>query len=159
LRLYWWRFNGTGFATGLIVGLLAAVLQRLLFPELDARLQLLVIGGIGLAASIGGTYLSGPTDRKTLEIFYQKTRPFGFWKPLRSTLAPEAQKAMSDEHRRDLFAVPIAVSFQILLFLTPMLAIVGNWTATLVCGVALVFLLIGFWLIWLRHQFDSGREA
>lgn len=159
LRLYWWRFNGTGFATGLVVGLLAAVLQRLLMPELDARLQLLVIGGIGLVASIGGTYLSGPTDRDTLENFYRKTRPFGFWGPLKSSLDPQTRKAMSTEHRRDLLAVPVAVSFQILLFLTPMLAIVGNWTATCVCGAALLVLLVAFWLIWFRHQLAPALDA
>ena len=159
LRLYWWRFNGSGFATGLVVGLLAAVVQRLLIPELDARLQLLVIGGIGLAASIGGTYLSGPTDRKTLEIFYIKTRPFGFWKPLRDSLDPETRQAMKTEHRRDLLAVPIAVTFQILLFFTPMLAMVGNWTATAICGTALIVSSLLLWAIWLRHQFVATSDS
>ena len=158
LRLYWWRFNGSGFATGLILGLLAAVLQRLFMPELDARLQLIVIGGIGLVASIGGTYLSGPADRETLETFYRKTRPFGFWGPLKESLDEETRNAMSIEHRRDLLAVPVAVGFQILLFLTPMLAIAGNWTATLICGVALIFLAIALWVMWLRHQLKMTSE-
>ncbi|MEO0474491.1 MAG: sodium:solute symporter [Planctomycetota bacterium] len=152
LRLYWWRFNGTGFATGLVVGLLAAVLQRLLIPELDARLQLFLIGGIGLVASIAGTYFSGPTDLKTLENFYRKTRPFGFWGPIRQSVDEKTRLDMTTEHRRDLLAIPVAVMFQILLFFTPMLAMVGNWTGTIVCGVGLLISTAALWRYWLRHQ-------
>ncbi|MFN3165475.1 MAG: sodium:solute symporter family transporter [Phycisphaeraceae bacterium] len=152
LRLYWWRFNGSGFATGLSVGLLAAVIQRLAHPSLDERYQLFLVGGVGLVASIVGTYLSGPTDRATLTNFYRKTRPFGFWGPLKRDLDQQTRDGMAIEHRRDLLAVPIAVVFQVLLFFTPMLAMVGNWGATLVCGLALGVSLVAFWFVWLRHQ-------
>ncbi len=152
LRLYWWRFNGTGFATGLIVGLLAAVIQRLAFPDLDERNQLFLIGGIGLVASIAGTYLSGPTDRETLENFYRKTRPFGFWGPLKHSVDEQTRADMATEHCRDILAIPITLTFQILLFLTPMLAMVGNWPATAVCGVGLAVSCIALWAFWLRHQ-------
>ena len=63
LRLYWWRFNGGGFAIGMTVGLFGAVLQRLVFPDLGELQQFGIMLAIGSCASIVGTYLSPPTDR------------------------------------------------------------------------------------------------
>jgi len=34
LRLYWWRFNGAGFALGMVVGVGGAIVQQFYWPEL-----------------------------------------------------------------------------------------------------------------------------
>jgi solute:Na+ symporter, SSS family len=47
LRLYWWRFNGGGFAIGMAAGLLAAIIQRIYFPGWDDMLKFIVILSIG----------------------------------------------------------------------------------------------------------------
>lgn len=38
LRFYWWRFNGEGFAVGMIFGLVSAFVQRIFFPGNDGDL-------------------------------------------------------------------------------------------------------------------------
>lgn len=157
LRLYWWRFNGGGFATGMAFGMIAAIVQRVLWPELTANWQLIIIGSIGLVGSIIGTLITPPTPEAVLENFYRKTRPFGFWGPLKSRLSPEIREAMGIEHRRDIIAIPFALTFQVMLFLAPMLLIIQNWTAGLTCIVIGAVALCGLYFIWLRHISEADR--
>ena len=129
LRFLWWRFNGGGFATGIGFGLTFAFLQRIFAPELDERSQFLLASSISLAGCILGTYLTKPTDKDVVENFYRKTRPFGFWKPLKGSLSPEMKKATQREHRFDLMALPVAMLFQVTLFMMPMQMIIKSWGA------------------------------
>lgn len=152
LRLYWWRFNGSGFAVGTLVGLTAAVLQRFFFPGLDERLQFLIIGVIGLAASILGAYISPPTDAGVLRRFYRATRPFGVWGPLRSSLNDEEDRNMRTEHRRDILASPFALLWQVTMFLIPMQLVIGAWRAAAITAVFWVLGLLGLYFIWYRHM-------
>ncbi|RKX41449.1 MAG: sodium:solute symporter, partial [Verrucomicrobia bacterium] len=102
LRLYWWRFNGSGYAIGTLVGLAGALIQRALFPDLNELYQFVLAMGIGLIGSVAGTLLTAPTDPEVLENFYMKTRPFGVWGHLKRMLSEEEQHKMTQEHVFDL---------------------------------------------------------
>lgn len=164
LRLIWWRFNGGGFAIGTFVGMTTAILQRMYFPELDSRLQFLIIGAVGTAASIIGTYLTAPEDQDVVSRFYRITRPFGFWGPFRRAL-PEADRvAMQLEHRRDVYCVPFALLWQVTMFMLPMQAVVGAWSAFYPTLVLFLLGLTGMYFLWFRHlpkenYFEPGEEA
>lgn len=151
LRLYWWRFNGGGFAIGMVCGMAAAISQRLIFPELDPQYQLLFIGGIGLLASVLGALLTPPTDPEVLRHFYRTTWPFGFWKHLKQELPEPVKQQVTSEHRRDLAAVPFALTFQVMIFLAPMLLVIRNWPAFAVCSLIGAIALFGLYRIWLRY--------
>ena len=82
LRLYWSRFNGGGFAIGTFVGLVAAILHKQIWAalansfnvgELNDWKMFTMLLIIGLIASIIGTYITKPTDRKVTEHFYKTT--------------------------------------------------------------------------------------
>ncbi len=155
LRLYWWRFNGGGFAIGMTVGLFGAVAQRLMFPELGELLQFGIMLGIGLAGSIIGTMLTSPTPPEVLEVFYKKTRPFGLWGPLKKTIPEDVRSVMRREHRRDILAVPFALGWQVTLFMLPMQLIIRSYRALAITSVIFAFCLAGLYWVWLRHQ---GRD-
>ena len=151
LRLYWWRFNGGGFAVGTAAGMAAAILQRWFYPDLDERLQFLIIGAIGLAGSIAGTWLTPPSDHAVVERFYRITRPFGLWGPFRKSL-PEADRiAMRREHVRDLLASPFALLWQITMFMLPMQIVVQAWSAFYVTLAFFLLGLGGMYIFWFRH--------
>ena len=159
IRLYWWRFNGGGFAIGTIVGLAAAVAQKAFWPLLVANYgwrelagweMFLLMGSIGLAASILGTYLTRPTDRKVLENFYRSTRPFGLWGPLRKLLPIEQQMKVKRENRNDLLAVPFALAWQISLFLLPMELIIHNYRAFWITLPIFLVGLTGLYFLWYK---------
>lgn len=164
LRLLWWRFNGGGFAAGTFVGLVAAILQRYYYPNLDERLQFLFLGAIGMIAAVAGTYLTRPEDDAVVARFYRITRPFGIWGPYRKRLSPGDQAALKIEHRNDILASPFALLWQICMFILPMQAVIGAWNAFYPTLAVCIVCALCMYFIWFRHlpennYFEPGEEA
>jgi Na+/proline symporter len=165
LPLYWSRFNGIGYSTGTLTGLVAAVCLRWQGPNLPASWSfinteywyLMLLSLTGLLASIGGTLLSSATPEPVLRHFYLTTLPFGSWSRYRHLLPKSLQQKVSAEHRRDVASLPFALLFQISIFLVPMLLIVRNWVGFLSClllaGVAFGIL----YLVWIRRINESDQ--
>jgi Na+/proline symporter len=151
LRLYWWRFNGGGFAIGLCAGIIAAVLQRIIFPEMHEWYQFFLILAIGFIASILGTYLTKPTSFEVVERFYIKTRPFGVWGKFKDSLAPETRVATKEEHKNDIISIPFGLLWMISMLLLPLLAMVLNWVAFGITLVLFIISLVGLYYFWYRH--------
>ena len=150
LRLYWWRYNGSGYALGTLIGLVAALLQRVLLPQMPEWQQILSMVGAGLAGSLAATYLRPPTDRAVLERFYRTTKPFGLWGPLKKALAPEEAAAMAREHKYDLISLPFALFWQISMLMLPLFLIVREFRSSAVAAAVLAVSLIGLYFFWYR---------
>lgn len=151
LRWYWWRFNGYGFAVGTIAGMVAAIALRLGGIALPEYANFLLPSGLSLVGCLLGTYLSAPTDRAVLAHFYATTRPFGVWGPIAAALPPEARARAHREHRRDLWAVAIAVPWQLVLFLAGMMLVAKQWPEFGLLVAAAVPLSFGLYWFWFRH--------
>jgi len=151
LRWYWWRLNGYGFALGTLGGMIAAIVQKLVFPDFPDYMSFLFTSGISLIATITGTYLTKPTDDEVLFNFYKKTRPFGFWHRVRKQIPSEKMNQINAENKRDIIAVIFAVPWQLTMFLTVMMVIMGRWD--LFGLLLLTFLLLsgGLYYFWFRH--------
>ncbi|MCX7971137.1 MAG: sodium:solute symporter, partial [Negativicutes bacterium] len=156
LRWYWWRFNGGGFAASMLAGLVAAVLQRTFFPQLDEFSQFVYILAISLTASIAGTYLTPPTDHEVLKNFYCRTMPFGFWKPYSSLLPAATRQALAREHRNDILAIPFGLAWVTTLNLIPLQLMVKEWLSAAVSAVIFIISLIGLYYFWYRHLAPPG---
>ncbi|HSP41799.1 MAG TPA: hypothetical protein VLO11_02910 [Luteolibacter sp.] len=151
LRLYWWRFNGSGSAIGTLVGIAAAIVQRVLWPELNEVWQFIFVLTVGFVSSVAAALLTEPTDPQVLRKMYLETRPFGVWGHLKKSLTPEEHAKTSREHRNDLLALPFALVWQTTLFLAPMLFIIRNWTGFAGAAVICLGSFIGVYLIWYRN--------
>lgn len=148
LRLYWWRFNAGGLVLGTFVGILGAVVQRWLHPDMGPHAKFILHTCVALTGAIVGTYITKPTDPKIVEFFYKTTRPFGIWGPFKRKLHPETRRKMEREHFYDLAALPFALLWQITLFLLPMQAIIRDWRSfgiTLVLFLGSLYALIRLW--------------
>lgn len=151
LRFYWWRFNAGGVAIGLLIGMAGAIFQRLAYPEMIEWKQFVIVGSLGLAGSVLGTYLTPPTDRSVMEHFYRTTRPFGLWGPLKNLLSPEQRTAMKREHLNDLMALPFTLGWMVSLFLLPMELMVGNFYAGGVTLAVFLVCLAGMYKFWYKN--------
>jgi hypothetical protein len=139
LRWYWARFNGAGFAAGVGTGFLAAVAFHFLKPVgWNEAQQFLAIAACSLAGSLAATLATAPVPADTLQAFYAKVAPFGWW--------PRAwRESHRQEHRRDLVRLAVALVWQVLTFLLPMGLVLGLWPAVL--PAAAVWLVLSFLLI------------
>ncbi|MDZ7339333.1 MAG: sodium:solute symporter [candidate division KSB1 bacterium] len=156
LRWYWWRMNGYGFAAGTLAGMVAAIVQRLLLPDVPEYVAFSIATGSSLVGTVVGTFLTKPTDREVLANFYRITRPFGWWAPVRSVLPPQVREELRGEHRRDIASTFMAVPWQLVLFLLWMMLIMRRWDQFVYGAVLLVVLSLGLYFNWFRHL---GKEA
>ena len=82
LKWYWWRFNSYGYFWGMLAGLIPALIFPLVFKSTLDLYYFPVLLLISIAGCYLGSYLTKPTDEKTLMSFYRTVRPWGFWKPV-----------------------------------------------------------------------------
>jgi len=150
-RWYWWRMNGYGFAAGTAAGMIAAVLQRIFLPEIPEYFAFMIATSASLLGMIIGTYAAKPTDEKVLFEFYKRTRPFGFWGPVRKKLSADTMDKINVENKRDIKSTFLAVPWQVVLFLTGMAVILKRWDELLWLGIILIVLSVGLYFNWYRH--------
>jgi len=150
-RWYWWRMNGYGFAAGTVAGMVAAVIQRIFLPAIPEYYAFIIATTSSLLGMVIATYLSKPTEESVLLEFYKRTRPFGFWKPVRQKLAAEKLEEINKENRRDILSTFFAVPWQVVLFLTGMAVIMKRWDEFAWLLVLLVALSTGLYFNWFRH--------
>ncbi len=157
LRWYWWRMNGYGFAWGTLAGMAAAVLQRLFLPAIPEYFAFAIATSASLLGVLLGTLLSEPTDEATLLEFYKRTRPFGFWKPVREKLEASKLEEINKENRRDIWSTLMAVPWQVVLFLTGMTIILKRWDEFAWLSLILAALSAGLYFNWFRHLSSEVR--
>jgi Na+/proline symporter len=151
IRWYWWRLNGIGFASGIAAGMITAIIQRLVAPDIPEYASFALVCGLSLLGTIIGTYLSEPTAKDVLIKFYKKTRPFGFWKPVRSNIPADKLESVNKENKRDIISTIFAVPWQLTLFLTLMTIIMRRWDLLIILSGVLIFLSAGLYFFWFRH--------
>jgi hypothetical protein len=150
-RWYWWRLNGWGFAAGIAAGMITAIIEQLAAPNSTEYFSFLLVCGVSLAGMTIVTFATKPTDEIVLRNFYKTTRPFGFWRNVKSTLPLTLQNQINNENRRDLIAIFIAVPWQLILFLSLMVAIMQRWEYLAYCFILLFLLSVGLYHFWFKH--------
>ncbi len=157
IRWYWWRLNGYGFTAGVFVGMTVAIVQGLLFPDVPEYVSFLAVSLLSFTGTVVATLLTAPTEQETLEKFYLRTRPFGFWGPVTGKLDPERRAAIKKENSRDIVSALIAVPWQLLLFATAMLVVLRQNEMLLYASVLLAILSFLLYKIWFKNL-DTERE-
>lgn len=156
-RWYWWRMNGYGFAAGTVTGMAAAVVQRLVAPGIEEYFAFTIAAMASLIGMIIGTYASKPTNEAVLLEFYKRTRPFGFWGPIRRRINAQLLEGVDQENRRDILSTFFAVPWQVVLFLTGMAIILKRWDQFSWLLAALILLSVALYFGWFRHLSKEVR--
>ena len=142
LKWHWWRFNGEGYFWGMLCGIIPALIFPLFTDVLDLY-YFPVILLISIAGSIIGTYSAPPTDEKVLMDFYYRTRPWGFWKPIRQRVQEEVPNFQRNKNfSRDMFNIVIGVGAQTLLVVIPLYLILHEVLPLIISLIILAVCLI-----------------
>jgi SSS family solute:Na+ symporter len=151
VRWYWWRLNGWGFAIGTAAGMTAAVVQRLVFPHVPEYIAFSFASSVSFVTMLAATYATKPTSASVLSEFYETTRPFGFWNPVRKAISSRIMEKVNRENRRDLISIFMAVPWQVVMFLTFMMVVMQRWDWFVRLLIVFVILSVGLYFSWFRH--------
>jgi len=157
IRWYWWRFNGYGYAGGTILGMITAITIRFVFEDIPEMPSFYLTAAITFVGSIAISYMFPATNSEDLEHFYSKTRPFGFWGPVRAKFSDEIIAPIAAENRRDIVATFFAVPWMLFLGITPMMVVTKQWTYALICGSILLVLSVVLYFIWYKYLSKSVK--
>ena len=142
LKWYWWRFNGYGYFWGMVAGLIPALIFPYIFSETLDLYYFPWLLLISIAGAVLGTFLSPPTDEKTLKEFYRNVRPWGFWGPVKQKVMAEDPAFKPNKNfKRDMFNVVIGTIAQTALVALPIYIVLKEtlpiWITiiiTVICG-------------------------
>ena len=151
LRWYWWRLNGYGFALGTLGGMIAAIVQKLVLPEIPEYGAFAFTSGISLICTLAGSYLTKPTKDQVLMRFYRQTRPFGFWDKVRRKIPDYKMEQINAENRKDIISIIFAVPWQLSMFLTVMMVIMRRWDMFFILLVFFLICSTGLYFFWFRR--------
>lgn len=151
IRWYWWRFNGYGFATGVVFGMAAAFGKLIFLPDLNEYEMFIFVALTSLAGCLIGTYTTPKVDIIILKNFYRVTRPFGFWGEIKQSLRQENIKQVEQENKRDILSTFFAVPWMLLMCITPMLFMVRLWSGFFIALTLLLLLSVTLYFSWFRH--------
>ncbi len=113
LKWTWWRFTGYGYFYGMLFGLVASTIKLFIYPEIvDIYMFPLIL----LFSTIGclvGTYLKPLENREAVKEFYKKTRPWGFWGPIkREVMAEDPSFVPNQDGKRDTVNILVGIVWQ-----------------------------------------------
>ena len=157
IRWYWWRLNGYGFTAGVAGGMIMAFIQRGFFAQVQEYVAFSMVAGCSLLATLLVTLMTQPTEMNVLREFYSRTRPFGFWKPIRRHYPDGSLSRVNKENRRDILATFFAVPWQLVLFLSTMMIVLKRWDLVQILLIALILLSAGLYFFWFRHLSDQVK--
>ncbi len=159
IRWYWWRFNGYGYAGGTFVGMLVAIVMRFVIGDFTEMQMFFTTAGVTFMGSIIISLFFPATDMDTLKTFYVRTRPFGFWGPVRALVRNEVDMdAVNKENRRDIFSTFVAVPWMLFMGITPMLFVTKQWDYFGYAASILAVFTIILYFSWFKHLNKAGLD-
>lgn len=93
--------NGWGFSVSTLGGMLSAIIMWVAFPHIEEYISFVVTSVTAAICMLIASLATNPTEKETLFKFYQKTRPPGFWGPIRRGIDSEILQGIDRENRRD----------------------------------------------------------
>ncbi len=150
LRWFWWRINAYSELSAMIVSFLVAFYFEFIYGGTLESYERMVIGvAITTFTWLVVTFITRPTDKKTLTNFYRKIRPHNFgWAPVAAVVDQESEETRKSSLGDEILMVFLGcVMIYSFLFSTGYF-LYGNITACLMTGaIALIagFLLSKIW--------------
>lgn len=139
LKWIWWRFNGYGYFYGMVAGLLFSGVIPFIFPETQPIYVFPFTFLFSFAVSIIASLKTPVEPDEVLIDFYEKVRPWGFWKPVYEKLKiknPDAKP--NNEFGKDMLNSVVGIIWQMTMVLMPIYLIIREIQAMLICIVIFV---------------------
>ncbi|TZF81834.1 Na+:solute symporter [Pedobacter sp. BS3] len=156
LKWVWWRFTGNGYFWGMLFGLIASTAKLFFFPGIVDIYVFPVILLISLAGCIIGTYVEPLPNREAVKDFYRKTRPWGFWGPIKAeVMAEDPSFIPNKDFKRDMSNIIAGIIWQMAQVVIPIYFMIRENAQLMIWAIVLV--LTSAWLK--KFWWDKLKEA
>jgi len=161
LRWHWWRFNGWGYAWGVLGGLATTALIGLgqAFSwfgagGLNEYQYAPVIWLATLVGSVGGSLATRPTDPAVLRDFFERVRPFGAWGPVASGAAATKRPSLVLTAANVVLALTVLIACDVSVFF-----LVGHYMAEAAAGLGTAAVCAAvLYFTWFRPLTQAAAE-
>jgi Na+/proline symporter len=127
LKWHWWRMNGFGYFWGMLAGLTGA-LALLALPNIKLLTAFPALLLVSTAGAVLGSLWTKPEEESVLLEFYTRTRPWGWWGPIReAAIRRDPSFEPNREFRRDAFNVLVGVVWQTAFVALPIYVVIRDW--------------------------------
>ncbi len=144
LRWFWERINVYSELSAVAVSLIVAPI--ILVTVGEEWLRLLLMAAISSAVVLGTTLLTAPTDEATLDAFYKRVSPVGYWRRTAQRLGADPQEPVRELWRGLYMVGSVALSIFLLLTGLGRIMLPGPETSALVSW---LMVLLGVASVWL----------
>ncbi|MDD4869262.1 MAG: hypothetical protein PHR77_01785 [Kiritimatiellae bacterium] len=148
-RFFWWRFNVWGELAAIVLGLPLSIFVWFVLDFQNTAVHpmwqgLGLLFGLSFLVLVVVSLLTPAESMETLEQFYKRCRPPGFWGPVRAHA--NLTSTVTPSGRSLIFNSILGVLACLGLVRATNAVFVGDWETTII-GLATTFLL-GGWLVW-----------
>lgn len=125
LKWIWWRFNGFGYFWGMLAGLIFSGIIPFIFPDTQPIYVFPFTFLFSFSVSVIASLVTPAEPDEILLDFYEKVRPWGFWKPVYEKLKAKNPDALPNkEFGKDMLNSLIGIIWQMTLVLMPIYFII-----------------------------------
>ena len=158
LRWFWWRFNGQGYAGGMLTGIGASIITAFCFSDVPMYITFPILLAINTLTTIIIALLTEPVPMETLKDFYRCTRPAGWWGPVKRIVLEETPDFKQDSFLADALTVVIASIGLQCLFLASSYACTHQWKAFVIVLAVVAASAAGLYFTWYKHLPAKDEE-
>lgn len=136
LKWVWWRLNGWGYFAGMLTGTLTSIFFIFTWKELSGGQHLVMSFPYNMALSLTAAILvslfTKKQDEASLLHFYEKTNPWGWWKPVKAwALKNNSSFIPNKNFWIDALNVVLGIIWQMTLIVMPIYLVIRQFSSAL----------------------------
>jgi solute:Na+ symporter, SSS family len=137
LKWVWWRLNGWGYFAGMLTGTLTSIFFIFTWKEISSGQHLVMSFpynmALSLSAAVVVSYLTNKQDAASLQAFYTRTNPWGFWKPVNKAVQQlNSSFKPNKDFGLDMLNVVLGIVWQMTLIVMPIYFVIRQFDRALV---------------------------
>ncbi|MBN1344831.1 MAG: hypothetical protein JXQ73_19210 [Phycisphaerae bacterium] len=151
LAPYWWRIGGWALCVS-GASTIPVAIYVYCFTQWEKLQYYPFLSGVSLVSCLIAAYAFPPAPDDTLQNFYRKVRPFGWWQPVRRMLenaGEDPSRPPSD--RLDIIVAITGTLFFIALYLMIMDVVLHNWPRAAALASAVLIGAVLLYALWWRR--------
>ncbi|MCV2884520.1 Na+:solute symporter [Aestuariibacter sp. AA17] len=160
-KWYWWRFNGNGYFASMLTGIVCAMPMMMI--DINPLYGFPILFALCVLAGVTVSLLTPPDDMDVLTQFYQRTKPWGWWQPVITTIQHTSPGFRPNSaFYRDIGNVFVGVVWHTAMTAAPIFMVIKQWDAFVIAITLVVCTSVWLNVFWwnpLKREEEADSTA